>query len=113
MPPADVRRGDGVHAVQFIEAFCRATEDSIAADAGELLRFRPWQLRLVSGLLARRPDRRYRHRKGLVGVARKNTKSTLGASLGAYGLVSDYPGGPQGREVYSCAGDRLQTPPGA
>jgi phage terminase large subunit-like protein len=109
VPAGEVERGDGEHAARFVEAFCRATEDSIAADAGELLRLRDWQANLFRGLLARRRDGRYRHRKGLVGVARKNTKSTLGGCLALYGLVSDYPGGPQGREVYSCAGDRLQA----
>ncbi len=108
-PVADTKRGDGAHAAQWIETFCRATKDSIAAPAGELLVLRNWQRLLLSNLLARRPDGRYRYRQGLVGVARKNTKSTIGSGLALYGLLSDYPGGPQGREVYSCAGDRDQA----
>jgi phage terminase large subunit-like protein len=55
--------------------------------------------------LARRPDKRYKHRQGLVGLARKNVKSTTGAGLGLAGLVL----GPHGGEVYSCAGDRDQA----
>lgn len=114
VPSAAERAGDGAHAAEWIEAFCRCTKDSIAANAGELLVLRDWQRHLLSALLARRPGtagRRGRllHRQGLIGVARKNTKSTLGAGLALYGLLSDYPGGPQGREVYSCAGDREQA----
>lgn len=60
---------------------------------------------LIGDLLARRADRRYRHRQALIGLARKNVKSTTGAGLGLAGLVL----GPQGGEVYSCAGDREQA----
>jgi phage terminase large subunit-like protein len=42
-------------------------------------------------------------------MARKNGKSSLSAGLGLYALLSDYPGGPQGRDVYSCAGDKEQA----
>lgn len=104
MPQADVERGDGVLYSDFIETLCRATEDSIAAKTGELLRLRFWQKSLVGHLLARRLDGRFRHRTGLIGVARKNTKSTLGAGLGLAGLIL----GPSGGKVYSCAADKDQ-----
>ena len=84
---------------------CRVDKDSIAAKAGTLLKIRPWQRQLLAHLLARRPDGQYRHREALVGIARKNGKSGLGASLGLGGLLL----GPQGGEVYSCAADKDQA----
>jgi phage terminase large subunit-like protein len=105
VPPADLERGDGDHAAQFIEALCRITKDSVAGGAGSPILLRPWQRQILGHLLARRPDGRYRHRTSLVGVARKNGKSALGAGLALYGLVC----GPDGGEVYSCAGDREQA----
>lgn len=105
VPPGDVDRGDGDDFCDFIEACCRVTKDSFAAPAGQLIKVRPWTRQLVGHLLARRPDGRYRHRQGLVGLARKNVKSTTGAGIGLAGLVL----GPQGGEVYSCAGDREQA----
>ncbi|TKG58908.1 terminase large subunit [Prauserella endophytica] len=89
----------------FGEACCRVTKDSVAASAGTLLSFRPWQRMLLQHVLARRPDGRLRHRQALVGVARKNGKSALGAVVGLGGLVL----GPQGGEVYSCAADKEQA----
>ena len=105
VPAADVRRGDGADYCQFIQACCRVTKDSFAAPAGSPIEMRPWTQKLIGHLLARRPDRRYRHRQGLIGLARKNVKSTTGAGLGLTGLVL----GPHGGEVYSCAGDRDQA----
>lgn len=105
VPKVDVRRGDGDDFVKFIQAVCRVTKDSIAAPAGQLLQLRSWQRNLLGHLLARRLDGRYRHRQALIGVARKNTKSTLGSGLGLAGLVL----GPQGGEVYSLAADRDQA----
>lgn len=105
VPASDVRRGDGADYCDFIEACCRVTKDSFAAPAGSLIVMRPWTKKLLGHLLARRPDKRYRHRQGLIGLARKNVKSTTGAGLGLAGLVL----GPQGGEVYSAAGDREQA----
>jgi phage terminase large subunit-like protein len=84
---------------------CRVTKDSVAGAAGSEIRLRGWQRQVLAHLLARRPDGRYRHRQALIGVARKNGKSALGAGLGLYGLVF----GSDGAEVYSCAGDRDQA----
>lgn len=105
VPAADVRRGDGEHCAQFIEAMCRITKDSIAGGSGEPIVLRPWQRKMLGHVLARRPDGRYRHRQALVGVARKNGKSALGAGLALYGLVM----GPDGGEVYSVAGEKEQA----
>lgn len=102
---AEVRRGDGEDITAFVEAVCRVTKDSVAAPAGELLRLRPWQRQLVSAVFARRRDGRLKHRQALVGIARKNGKSALGAGIGLAGLVL----GPAGGEVYSCAADKQQA----
>lgn len=95
----------GPEAAAFIEAYCRITKSSVGGRAGELIRLRPWQHKLLDGLLAERPDGRLRHRAALVGMARKNGKSALGAALALWGLFL----GEQGGEVYSCAGTRDQA----
>ncbi|MGV9536571.1 terminase large subunit domain-containing protein [Streptosporangium sandarakinum] len=105
VPAADIARGDGEHCGTFIETLCRVTKDSVAGRAGAPIALRPWQRQLNGHLLARRPDGRYRHRQALIGVARKNGKSALGAGLALYGLVM----GPEGGEVYSCAGEKEQA----
>jgi phage terminase large subunit-like protein len=104
--PAEVKRGDGADVAAFIEATCRVTKESIGASAGELLVLRPWQRHLTDGLFARRAsDGRYRHRQALIGVPRKNGKSGLAAGWALAGLFL----GPQGGEVYACAGEKEQA----
>lgn len=105
VPAAHVARGDGEHCSEFIEALCKVTKDSVAGGAGQPIMLRPWQRQVIGHLLARREDGRYRHRQALIGVARKNGKSALGAGLALYGLVM----GPDGGEVYSCAGEKEQA----
>lgn len=73
--------------------------------AGELLKIRAWQRTLISCIFARRSDGRLRHRQALIGVARKNGKSSVGAGMGLAGLVL----GPAGGEVYSCAAEKEQA----
>jgi phage terminase large subunit-like protein len=100
-----VAAGDGPDYIDFIEGLCRVTKDSVASPAGKLIELRPWQRNAISHLLARRPDGRLRHRQALIGIARKNGKSGLGAGLALSGLVL----GPVGGEVYSCAADKEQA----
>ena len=105
VPAADIKRGDGAHVTEFIEALCPQVKDSVGGKAGEPLLLRPWQKQLMGHLWARRPDKRLRHRVGLIGLARKNGKSALGSGIALYGLFM----GPRGGEVYSCAADREQA----
>lgn len=105
VPVADRRRGDGDLYADIIEAACRVTKDSIGSPAHELLVLRPWQRQLLSHVFARRADGRLRHRTALVGMARKNGKSGLGAGIAICSLLT----GPEGGEVYSCAADRRQA----
>ena len=105
VPPADRRRGDGDLYADLIGATCRVTKDSVAAPAGALLEVRVWQREILRHVFARRADGRLRHRSALVGIARKNGKSGLGAGVAIGGMLL----GPSGGEVYSCAGDREQA----
>jgi len=102
---ADRKRGDGPLYTEFAEAVCRVTKDSVAAPAGELLHLRDWQKELLNHALARRPDGRMKHRVALIGMARKNGKSALAASMGLSALTL----GGNGSEIYSCAADRDQA----
>jgi phage terminase large subunit-like protein len=102
---ADRKRGDGPLYAEFAEAVCRVTKDSVAAPAGELLHLRDWQKELLNHALARRADGRFKHRVALVGMARKNGKSALAASMGLSALTL----GGNGSEIYSCAADRDQA----
>lgn len=103
--PSDHARSRGDEVVTFIESYCRITKESVGGRAGELLRLRPWQRELVRALYVERPDGSLKHRTALIGMARKNGKSALGAGLGLHGLFL----GPDGGEVYSCAGTREQA----
>lgn len=105
MDLADRKRGDGPLYSEFAEAVCRVTKDSVAAPAGELLHLRDWQKELLNYALARRADGRLKHRVALIGMARKNGKSALAASMGLSALTL----GGNGSEIYSCAADRDQA----
>lgn len=99
------RKSRGPEVRQFIESYCRATKETIAAAAGDVLVLRPWQVRLIDALYAERPDGSLRYRQALIGMPRKNGKTALGAGFGLHGLYL----GPAGGEVYSVAGDREQA----
>lgn len=105
VPSEAAQQGDGDLFADFIEGMCRVTKDSVAGPAGTPIHLRPWQREVMRNVFARRPDGQYRHRTALVGVARKNGKSAIGAGIGLAGLLL----GPQGGEVYSAAGDREQA----
>jgi phage terminase large subunit-like protein len=91
--------------IEFVEEACSITKDSVAGRTGEPLKLRGWQKRLIEGLFSERDDGRLKHRSALIGMPRKNGKSALGSSLALASLYL----GPDGGEVYSCAGDRDQA----
>jgi len=103
--PEDMRRGDGELVVKFEEQFCRIVKDGIAGRAGQLIRFRPWQKTLTYGVYARRPDGRYKHRRALIGLPRKNGKSAIVSGYALNALIT----GGQGAEVYGLASDKDQA----
>lgn len=98
-PPAS----DGPDVIDFIEGFCRGTKGD---RAGQLISLDAWQKDLITDLMVLRPDGLRKHRTALIGMPRKNGKSTIGSGLGLYMLVMD---GEPGAEVYSCAGDKEQA----
>ena len=105
VPPADIARGDGELASDFIESFCRITKDSVAGVTGTPLVLRPWQRQLLGGLLARREDGGLRHRQALIGMPRKNGKSALLSGLSLYLTFF----GPDGGETYAVASSKDQA----
>lgn len=76
--------------------------------AGQKLKLEEWQSEeIVRPLLETfRPDGRRQFRTALVGIPRKNGKSTLGAAIALRLLFRD---GEPGAEVYSAAADREQA----
>lgn len=105
VPAAALKASRGPDVCEFIDGYCRVTKDSLGGRAGSLISLRPWQSELIRYLKAVRPDGRLQHRTALIGMARKNAKSTLGAGIGLDELTF----GPYGSEIYSCAGDREQA----
>lgn len=105
VPAAALRSSRGPQVSEFIDGYCRVTKDSIGGSAGELIVLRPWQKLLIRHLFAQKAGGRLRHRQALIGLARKNAKSTLGAGIGLDGVMF----GSDGSEIYSCAGDREQA----
>jgi phage terminase large subunit-like protein len=105
IPAADLKRSRGPQVVEFAEALCKITKDSIAGHAGSPMIFRPWQKELTRNLLAVKADGTLRHRTALVGTPRKNGKSSWAAAIALEHLVF----GGQGGEIYSCAADRQQA----
>lgn len=99
------RRSRGPEVREFLEHYCRATKDTIAAPAGERLVLRPWQVQLIDGLFLEREDGLLQYRQAIIGMPRKNGKTALAAGIGLHGLYL----GPAGAEVYSCAGDKEQA----
>ncbi len=96
-------RGD--EAAEFVNTYARVVKSSVGGAVGERITLRPWQRRLIDGLLAEDSSGRLRHRAALVGLPRKQGKSALGAGLALWSLFCGEPGG----EVYSCAGTREQA----
>lgn len=105
VPPADVERGDGDAIIDGIETFCTVSRDGFSGRGGSPLVLRDWQKELIRHLFARRPDGRARHRTGLIGLPRKNGKSSLGSGLALDGLLF----GGRGAEVYSAAAEEKQA----
>lgn len=74
--------------------------------AGLPFRMADWQKWTIRGIFERDPETgRFRYRRVLIGIARKNGKSLLGAAIALHGLIS----GGMGAEVYSVAGTKPQA----
>lgn len=101
----EMRRSRGDDIIEFSEALCKITKDSVAGAAGEPLVFRDWQKDLTRRLFAVKDNGRLKHKVALIGLPRKNGKSAWLSALALEHLVL----GPTGGETYSCAADREQA----
>ena len=105
VPEEDIERGDGDQIIAGMEAFCTVSRDGFSGRGGDPMILRDWQKQLIRRLFARRPDGRMRHRTGLIGLPRKNGKSSLGSGIALDGLLF----GGRGAEVYSAAAEEKQA----
>jgi len=105
VPKADIKRGDGDKIIATMEAFCTVSRDGFSCKGGSPMVLRDWQKELLRHLFARRPDGRMRHRTALIGLPRKNGKSSLGSGIALHGLLF----GGVGAEVFSAAAEEKQA----
>ena len=105
IPASNLLASRGHEVSDFINALCIQTKDTVAGRAGEQIVLRDWQNELLTHIFAVRADNHLRHRTALVGVARKNGKSTISSGIALWGLFMGEPGS----EIYSCAADRDQA----
>jgi phage terminase large subunit-like protein len=105
--PTAVARGDGDDAIEFAELFGSIGKDGIAGRAGEPLILRDWQKELLRHLYARDEDGGYVAQTALIGMPRKNGKSSLSsASIALYSLLAE---GVNGGEVIVAAAEKEQA----
>lgn len=58
----------GPEMIEFIEAYCRITKDTVSGNTGDLIVLRPWQRNLMNLLFTLRKDGSYQYRTALVGL---------------------------------------------
>jgi len=100
-----LKRSRGDHVIDFAQALCTITKDSIAGNAGQPLVFRDWQKELTRHLFAEKQNGLLTHGRALVGLPRKNGKSAWLASIVLEHLIFGVSGG----EAYSAAADKEQS----
>ena len=101
----DLKRSRGNDCITFINMFCTQTKETIAGFSGSRIETREWQNETINHLFAVGDNNLFKHRTALIGMARKNGKSTLGSGIALWSLFM----GSEGGEVYSCAADRDQA----
>jgi phage terminase large subunit-like protein len=92
---------DGLFTCEFIEATIRLTK---GAQRGQLIQLRHWQGDTICDVLRLNSQHRRMYTTYELFIARKNSKSLIGAGLALDGLFDE-----PGAEVYSCAGSRDQA----
>lgn len=97
------RRSEGPRVRRFGSKFIVQTKGRWA---GKPLEHEPWESALLDELFLLNPDGSRVYKEALIGVARKNGKSTLVAELALYGLMGTAEYSP---EVYAAAGSRDQA----
>ena len=105
LTPKELSNSRGNHAVDFINSLCTQTKDTVAGSTGERIVLRDWQEELLKHIFAVRADGKLKHRTALVGMPRKNGKSSIGSGIGLWSLFMGVDGG----EIYSCAADKDQA----
>lgn len=98
---------DALRFRRFCQGFVRQTKGRWA---GRPLTVEPWQASIVDEILGRDPKtglRRYS--EALIGIPRKNGKSTLSAALALYFLVVEGTLNDPGAEIYAAAGSKDQA----
>jgi phage terminase large subunit-like protein len=106
LTPTDLQYGSkGADAIDFINTFVTLTKDSVAGNAGQLIKLRPWQEQLLTETLALDKNGLFATRTALIGLARKQGKSALMTGVGLWFLFN----GDDGGEVYSCAAEKEQA----
>jgi len=101
----NLKRSRGNDCITFINMFCTQTKETIAGFSGSRIETREWQNETINHLFAVGDNNLFKHRTALIGMARKNGKSTLGSGIALWSLFM----GSEGGEVYSCAADRDQA----
>jgi phage terminase large subunit-like protein len=98
-----ILRGHGTRVARFASQWVVQTKGRWA---GRFMDVEPWQQQLFDELFLVYDDGARVYQEALVGVARKNGKSTMAAVLGLHGLLSaDHPS----PEVYAAAASRDQA----
>jgi len=104
--PTDLSFGSrGADAVDFINTFVTLTKDSVAGSAGDAIRLRGWQEKLLEEMFVLDERGLFQKRTCYFGLGRKNGKSALMTGLGMWFLFD----GDEGGEVYSCAAEKEQA----
>jgi phage terminase large subunit-like protein len=101
--PRKILRGDGRAVARFGERWVVQTKGRWA---GNLLGLEDWERSWLDELFIMYDDGERVYREALLGLARKNGKSTLGALIGLYGLLASSENSP---EVYAAAASRDQA----
>ena len=101
----ELKNSRGWECSQFINTFCSQTKETVAGTSGSRIYLRDWQQETLNNLFAVNQKGLFKHRTAMIGMARKNGKSTLGSGIALWSLFM----GTEGGEVYSCAADRDQA----
>jgi phage terminase large subunit-like protein len=98
-------RTDGERVDWFLRTYCVHTKGQWA---GQPIALEPWQRAFVDELFAVDKHGRRIYTEGLLGIPRKNGKSTIASGLGYY-MLTDAGDNEPGSEVYSGAGSKDQA----
>ena len=105
MPEDAIARGSGDLVIDFAEAYGVITKDSVAGKMGQPIQMRDWQKELTRHIFAKTETKSYRQSVNLIGMPRKNGKSSLGSVYALFHLFL----GARGGETYSLASEKEQA----